>query len=86
MDQVALTKREKNQSRKLLKTLYRNSIIVTRMDIDNMGVEEAKRVWRLLEPYRSHVASVASGRKRDMDHIKVLNMMRAIQDKAEGGR
>jgi len=86
MEQMALTERERNRGRKQLKTLYTNSPTFTRMEIDDMSVEEAKRIWRTLEPYRPIVASMASKNKVDMKHIDVLNLMREIQDKAEGGR
>ena len=85
MEQVALTEREKDRGRKLLDILYSNSPTFSRMDIDKMDVAEAKRIWRTLEPYRPIVASRASGKKRDTKHIDVLNLMREIQDKAEGG-
>ena len=85
MEQMALTKREKDKGRKLHDLLYSNSPTFSRMDIDKMDVAEAKRVWRLLEPYRPLVASMASKNKVDMKHIDVLNLMREIQDKANGG-
>ena len=85
MEQMVLTEREKNQGKKQLKTLYRNSPIFNRMDIDKMDVAEAKRIWRMLEPHLPIVASRASGRKRDMKHLTVLKMMQLIQKKAEGG-
>ena len=85
MEQMALTEKEKNQGKKLLETLYRNSPIFNRMDIDQMDVAEAKRVWRMLEPHRPLVASRASRRKRDMKEIDVLKAMHELQQKAEGG-
>ena len=85
MEQMALTKREKNRGKELLETLYRNSPIFNRMDIDKMDVAEAKRVWRILEPYRPLVASRASSKKGDMTHIDVLKAMHEVQKKAEGG-
>lgn len=85
MEQMALTERERDRGRKQLKTLYTNSPTFSRMEIDDMSVEEAKRIWRTLEPYRPLVASKASGKKRDMKHIDVLKLMREIQDKAKGG-
>ena len=85
MGQVALTKREEDRGRELLNIMYGNSIIVNCMDIDKMDVAEAKRVWRMLEPHRKVVASRASSRKGDTTHIDVLNAMRVLQKKAEGG-
>ena len=85
MEQMALTEREKNRGKKLLDIMYGNSLIFNCMDIDKMDVAEAKRVWRLLEPYRPLVASKASRRKRDMKHIDVLKAMHMVQQKAEGG-
>ena len=85
MEQVGLTKSEKLKGSRLVDKMYRNSIIINCMDIDNMDIAEAKRVWRLVEPYRRLVASRASGRKGDMKHIEVLNVMHRLQKKAEGG-
>ena len=85
MMQEALTERERNQGRKQLKTLYRNSPIFNRMDIDDMSVEEAKRIWRTLGPHLPTVASWASGKKKDVKHLDVLTAMQLIQKKAEGG-
>ena len=85
MEQMVLTEREKNQGKKQLKTLYRNSPIFNRMDIDDMSVAEAKRIWRTLESHLPIVASKVSGRKKDMKHHTVLKMMQLIQKKAEGG-
>ena len=82
---MVLTKKEKNRGRKQLKTLYSNSPIFNRMDIDDMSVEEAKRIWRTLGPHLPIVASKVSGRKRDMKHHTVLKMMQLIQKKANGG-
>ena len=84
MEQVGLTKSEKLKGSRLVDKMYRNSIIINCMDIDNMDIAEAKRVWRLVEPYRRSVASRASGRKVDMKHIEVLNAMHRLQKKAEG--
>ena len=85
MEQVALTEREKNRGLELLDIMYGNSTVFSRMDIDKMDVTEAKRIWRLLAPLRPLVAFRASGKKRDTKQIDILNLMREIQDKAEGG-
>ena len=85
MEQMDLTKREMVRGRELLDIMYGNSIIFNRMDIDKMDVAEAKRVWRMLKPHRSRVASKASRRKADMKEIDVLNAMSYLQKKAEGG-
>lgn len=50
MMQETLTEREKNRGKELLDIMYGNSLIVNRMDIDEMDVAEAKRVWRMLGP------------------------------------
>ena len=86
MEQVVLTESEKNRGRKQLKTLYRNSPIFNRMDIDDMSVEEAKRIWRTLGPHLPIVASRSSGRKKDVKHLDVLRAMQCIQAKAKGGK
>ena len=85
MMQETLTESERKRGKQLLDIMYGNSLIVNRMDIDEMDVAEAKRIWRLLEPYRPLVASMASRRKTDMKHIDVLKAMHEVQQKAEGG-
>jgi len=85
MEQMVLTEKEKNRGKELLDIMYGNSLIVNRMDIDEMDVAEAKRVWRMLKPYRPLVASRASRRKTDMKEIDVLKAMHELQQKAEGG-
>ena len=85
MEQMALTEKEKVRGKRLLDIMYGNSLIVNRMDIDEMDIAEAKRVWKLLKPYRPLVASRASRRKRDMKEIDVLKAMHELQQKAEGG-
>ena len=82
---MVLTKKEKKKGKEILAMLYNTHPILIRSKIDKMDVEKAKRWWRLLEPRRPFVASMASRRKRDMKHLTVLKMMQLIQKKAEGG-
>ena len=86
MDQVALTEREKVRGKQLLDIIYRNSPIFSQMDIDDMSIDEAKRIWKMLEPHLPIVASKASGRKEDMKHLSALKVMQLIKRKAEGGK